>query len=245
MENLVSLKFSAVFDDGTGRLFPAELPCMLVPACVKCLAMEGVCAKCATFYCHACSTCQNCCLKTPSENTPRAIIESCELGDSGSTKELVVNILPNLYEQLRETTDEYVALEDDSFIVKMPIPLGDCFIEDEVVGRYFGTSVIDFKRLCQNASPDYPNGMVVVNLDRERTLVCSYNTFYEPHIVELYDALEWLKKVAGTIGLIVKKGQNGKVNCEIFELLVEDEEDNELSDKSDYLLDLVRSWECD
>jgi len=77
-------------------------------------------------------------VKTP-ENTPRTIIESCENGDSGSTEELKVTILPGLYEKLRGEEDR-IAL-DDGVLVKIGFALGESYIQDEVVGRYFGTSI--------------------------------------------------------------------------------------------------------
>ena len=220
--DVVSLKISGVFDDGTGRLIPAEMPCILIPGCLQCgtPTMDSKCETCGLPYCPLCLPCPNC-VETPEENTSRTFIESCEVGDSGSTEELVVKILPSLYEKLRE--DDYVVIED-GFIAKTHIPLGECFIDDEIVGRYFGTSIDDFKRLSRNASWEYPNGMVLINLDRERALVFPYNTSYEPQIIGLSHALEWLKEADGTFGLIVKKGQNGKVYCEFFKVITEDED---------------------
>ena len=140
MAHLVSVKISAVFDDGNGRLIPSDLPCMLVPACTICTAptMEANCETCGLPYCSRCLPCSNC-VKTPSE-TPRTIVESCSIsGDSGSTEELVVTILPNVYERLR-TTNEDLTLED-GVLVRCTLSLGECKIEDEVVSRLFGTSV--------------------------------------------------------------------------------------------------------
>ena len=244
---VVSLKMSAVFDDGNGRLFPGEMPFMMVPACLNCFApaMDCKCEHCGLPYCSSCvassHTCQGCTVKTPSENTPRTIIEECESGDSGSTKELVVTILQSLYEQIK--INDYVALDDDNLLAKSDIPLGECLIQDEFVDRFFGTCVDDFKRLCQNACCDYPEGMMILNVDRERALILSCNFYYEPQYVGCYEAIEWFKKSGGgAIGLIVKKAQQDKVICEIFEVLQE-AEDFDSTSKSDHLLSIVRSWE--
>ena len=143
---IVSLKMSAVFDDGYGRLFPSELPCtmvpMMIPACPTCLApaLDEKCEHCGLQYCSLCMTSHTCQynVKTP-ENTPRTIIESCENGDSGSTEELKVTILPGLYEKLRGEEDR-IAI-DIGILAKIEVALGEICIQDEVVGRYFGTSI--------------------------------------------------------------------------------------------------------
>ena len=242
---IVSMKFSAVLTDESGRLFPSDLPCMLVPACLSCFApaLHGNCEHCVLPFCSSCMvshTCESCNTKTPSENTPRTIIDECESGDSGSTKELVVTILQSLYEQIR--INDYVALDDDNILAKSYIPLGECLVQDEFVDRFFGTCVNDFKRLCQNACCEYPEGMMILNVDRERALILSCNFYYDPQYVGCYEAIEWFKKSGGgAIGLIVKKTQLDKVICEIFEVLQEDEDFNPTS-KSDHLLSIVSSW---
>jgi hypothetical protein len=136
-----SVKISGVFDDGTGRLFPYELPCMLVPACAVCAAPACVyCEICGSPVCGSCMPCT--CLK----NAPRTIIESCENGDSGSTQELTLTIMPSLYEQVRGEEDR-IPLED-GILVKTYVALGECYIEDEVISRYFATSLDSLSEIC-------------------------------------------------------------------------------------------------
>ena len=239
---IVSLKMTAICDDGSGRLFPSDLPCMLVPPCSNCFApaVDGNCETCRLSYCPSCThTCENWNLKTPSENTPRTIVSECQSGDSGSTKELVVTILPSFYEQLKG--NDYVPLEDETILAKANIPLGEVLIQDEFVERYFGTCLIDFKLLCRSACCDYPEGMVILNVDHERALVLACNCCYEPQYVGWYEAIKWFKKAKGAaIGLVVSKGHQDKVACELFEVLEEDE-DFDPASKSEHLLSLVCS----
>ena len=182
-------------------------------------------------------------MKTPSENTPRTVIEECESGDSGSTKDFVVTIVPSLYEQMQNS--DYVPLEDETIFAKCKTDLGDCVIQDEFVDRFFGTCMVDFKFLCQTTSRDYPDGMVVFNVDRERATLFAYDFYYEPQYVGCHEALEWYKRSEGNaIGLVVSKAyQDKKVMCELFEIL-KDDEDFDPMPKIDYLLSSFRVWEC-
>lgn len=133
---LLSIKVDGVFDDGNGRLFPA--PLMLIPACVQCMRRcTCYCDSCGLPLCESCLPCSNC-VKTP-EDTPRTIIETYESGETGSTNDLIVTIIPSPYETLQEEVKR-VTLEWGT-LVKTSVPLGECFIEDEITGRYFGTSI--------------------------------------------------------------------------------------------------------
>ena len=91
--------------------------------------------------------------------------------DTGSTEELVVKA--SLYERLRENM-KAIPMED-GYLVRRWIDLGEYTIEDEIGTRYFGTSVHDFQRLCQNVSWDYPNGLLLINLDRSRNSILVQN----------------------------------------------------------------------
>ena len=242
---IISLKIQAVFDDGNGRLIPQELPCMLIPACSHCLRPGAcICHQCGLPLCDSCATtdhiCQNFAVKTPSlENTPRTIIEECESGDSGSTKELVVTTIPSIYEQIEAS--DYVPLEDDTILAKAMTTLGDILIQDEFVSRYFGTCMVDFKLLCQTSCCDYREGMVILNVDQQRAILLPRHWYYEPQYIGCYEAIEWYKKAKSAIGLIVKSHQE-KVVCEIFEILQDDDEDFDVQAKIEYLMSVVSDW---
>jgi hypothetical protein len=82
--------------------------------------------------------------------------------------------------------------------------------------------------------------MLLINIDRERTLIFTYENYYEPQAIGLQCGLEWLQKADGAFGLIVK-ATHGKVDCELF--AVTEHDDIDLKSKSVVLLDIVRSWE--
>ena len=96
--------------------------------------------------------------------TPRTTVEisSVSTGGSGSTDELVATIVdtqPSLYDEMRDTQTLSFTLPFGT-LLRRPVPLGSCTVEDEIGTRSFGTSVDDFKRLCLNVAWDYPAGIL-------------------------------------------------------------------------------------
>ena len=176
-------------------------------------------------------------------DTPRTVVESITTGGSGSTEELVVTTLPRLFEQLRDSCVESITLPHRGYLVRCELPLGECEIEDEIGVRKFGTSLADFTRLCRNAAWDYPAGLVLMNLDKCRTLMFSHETnFFEPQFVGLPQALDWMQRTPGAFGLTAQ-AKAGKVQCSLFAVLFHEEHgDAHLSSRADALLRLVTEW---
>ena len=126
--------------------------------------------------------------------------------------------------------------------MRRPVALGDAFVEDEIGRRPFGTSVDDFTRLCRNVAWDYPAGLVLINLDRNRCLVFSA-AWYTSCPAPLFSALKWMQTTPGTFGLTVRATPEGTAQCELFAVLLRDEHgDAHLSGRAERLLRLVRSW---
>ena len=153
-----------------------------------------------------------------------------------------MTILPNLYEELRDSDKQRLAIPGGE-LLRVPVALGECVVEDEIGARPFGTSVDDFKRLCRNAAWDYPNGLVLFNLDRARSLIFPADTFFEPQAANLEHALDYLQRVPGTFGMTVK-AKGGMAHCDLCSLLFHDEEgDGALLSRAENLMALVKSWE--
>jgi len=59
MAEIYSLKITGVYDDGTGRLVPGEMPFMLAPGCCLCgaVVLEAPCEFCGQPYCAHCLPC--------------------------------------------------------------------------------------------------------------------------------------------------------------------------------------------
>ncbi len=134
----------------------------------------------------------------------------------GSTEELVIE--PNLYEKLRDPYFRSIPIALESgFLVQLPLPqLSRCLIEDELAMRAFGTCHDDFKRLSRNLAWDLPGGLLVVNLDRKRTLLFSKEYLYELQVRDIRAALQWMRRGVGTFGLCVKSRQGGCIECVVF-----------------------------
>ena len=211
--DLVSLRLSGVVADG-GRLVPMpDIPFTLAPVCAMCTgpSLVAPCEFCGIPYCERCLPCPNC-VATPgttteASSTPRTIAAESS-ADTGSTEEFV--ILPTLYQQLTESPDDPISLSG-GYLVRLPLCVGNAWIEDEIGGRWFGTSVDDFKRLCRNVVWDYPNGLVLINLDRKRTLLFTAEDFFEPRSSALEEALQWMLRTPGVLGLGLTI--SGKNNC--------------------------------
>ena len=175
-------------------------------------------------------------------DTPRTFVESITTGGSGSTEELVVTTLPSLFEQLRDSCVESITLPHRGYLVRRELPLGECEIEDEIGMRKFGTSLADSTRLCRIAAWDYPTGLVLINLDKCRTLVFSQENNFEPQYAGLSQALDWMQRTPGTFGLTAQ-AKAGTVLCALFAVLFHEEHgDAHLSSRAEALLRLVQEW---
>jgi len=84
----------------------------------------------------------------------------------------------------------------------------------------------------------YDNGLVIINLEREKTLLFSKDYYCE---IELQHALDWMQ-TNQCYGLIVQ-GKNGKADCKVFAITDEHEEELDLKTVSEQLLEIVQSWE--
>ena len=185
------------------------------------------------------------CIATPSStdyDSPRTIAESASTGDTAGTNATPVAIQPpKLYEDLLESADANVALPFGT-LMRHAVALGDLHIEDEIGSRPFGTAVDDFTRLCRNAAWDYPNGLVLLNLDRRRCLTFTAQTSYTAHPVPAYSALRWMQTTPGTFGLTLRAA-GGAAECALFAVPLRDEHgDAHLKGRARRLLQLVRSW---
>ena len=158
--------------------------------------------------------------------------------DTGSTEELVVKA--SLYERLRENM-KAIPMED-GYLVRRWIDLGEYSIEDEIGNRYFGTSVDDFKRLSRNVCWDYPSGLLLINLDRSRTLYFGPEQAYEAKGVDLDNALEWMLKTPGVLGLTLRS-RSGYAECCLFGLVFHMEHARDhLRGRAEALIREVESW---
>ena len=98
--------------------------------------------------------------------------------------------------------------------------------------------------MARNAAWDYPVGMLLLNLDRERALIFPSHTFYEPQGISLTYGLKWLQETRGSFGMTLK-AKDDKAECELFNVLYDDEpQDADLESRCEQLLEIVRSWEC-
>ncbi len=184
------------------------------------------------------------CIATPSvtDDSPRTVVESVGTGGSGSTEELVATVLPTLYDELRDPQMKSFELPFGT-LLRRAVPLGDVVVEDEIGARPFGTSVNDFSRLCRNAAWDYPNGLVLLNLDRSRCLLFTAESHFEARVASLLPALKWLQNTPGTFGLILRAKPGGLAECQLFAVLYYEEHgDAHLTGRGARLLRLVRSW---
>ncbi len=72
--------------------------------------------------------------------------------------------------------------------------------EARVAGRRFGTSIHDFKRLCEELSTCVPAGLVVVHVDKERAII--FRSGHEPAPVDAFSAVDYLRRwAAGGLAL--------------------------------------------
>jgi hypothetical protein len=180
------------------------------------------------------------------DDTPRTIVESLSTADTGSSvpEELIVTTLPSLYERLREEKVDTIRVPN-GLLMRHAVKLGEQIIEDEVGNRKFGTSVDDFKRLARNVAWDYHAGLVLVNLERSRTLLFPAESFFEPQVATLTEALTWLSTTPGSFGLVVQH-KAGWVECELFAVVrFEEHGDYHLRRRAERLLQEVRSWSCE
>jgi hypothetical protein len=134
------------------------------------------------------------------DDSPRTVVESVCTGGSGSTEEVVTTLRPSLYDELRDPQTEAIPLPFGR-LLRRAVPLGEAYVEDEIGTRPFGTSIEDFTRLCRNIAWDYPNGLVLLSLDRNRCLVFPASTCYASCATALLPALQWMQSTPGTFGL--------------------------------------------
>ena len=184
------------------------------------------------------------CIATPSvtDDSPRTVVESIETGGSGSTEELVATTRPSLYQELRDPQKKSIALPFGT-LLRRAVMLGDLEVEDEIGTRAFGTSVEDFTRLCRNIAWDYPNGLVLMNLDRGRCLIFPAETCFVSYAMALLPALKWMQSTPGTFGLTLRAAKGGRAECTLFAVLFfEEHGDAHLTGRAERLLRLVQSW---
>ena len=207
--------------------------------------MEAACETCGLPFCARCLPCPNC-VATPEttdgpdeEATPPTTpLES--VADTGSTQESAQP--PCLYEGLRDESLESFSVPG-GLVVRRAIDLGSCTIEDEVGSRTFGTACDDFRRLCRNAACDFPGGLLLVNLDRWRSLVFTGESFFEAQIVDIHAGMSWMCRTPGTFGLTVQ-ARAGQAICTLFAFVYYAEHARDhLRRRGRYLLQIVREWE--
>jgi len=83
----------------------------------------------------------------------------------------------------------------------------------------------------------YENGLVIINLEREKTLLFTNDYYCE---IELQHALDWMQ-TNQYCGLIVQ-GKNGKVDCKVFAITDENKEEFDLKTVSEQLLEIIKLW---
>ena len=95
----------------------------------------------------------------------------------------------------------------------------------------------------RNACWDYPGGCVVINLDKYRTLMLTDdNNHFEPAIVQIRAALNWMLKTPGVFGVTIQMSR-GIVICELFATVFFEEHGNaHIEHRADRLTDIVESW---
>ena len=221
---LVGAKLVCLYSQSDGLLTPHDYPVVLLYPCALCSAPcpAPPCTGCGCSYCPVCGPCRYCDTSPEDfEDSPRdpplLEITSEISADTGSTEELVVG--PDLYEKLRDDLFRGVPLPfDDAYLVQLHLPLlSDCEIEDEIVTkkRTFGTSGADFQRLARNLAWELPAGLLVVNLDRKRTLLFAKEYVYQLQVRDIHSALSWMRNNVGSFGLCVK-GRGHRVDCTLI-----------------------------
>ena len=83
----------------------------------------------------------------------------------------------------------------------------------------------------------YANGMALINLEKERTIVFAPEYYYEP---QLNHALSWMQ--TNKCYALIVKSKAGKVDCQVCAVRNEDEE-LDLKAVSEQLLEIVHSWQ--
>ena len=160
-------------------------------------------------------------------------------------KELFIDV--DLYDKLRGPFKSPIELEH-GFLVQMPLPeVGRCEIEDEVISsrrRTFGTAGSDFQRLALNLNIQLPGGLVLVNLDRNRTLLWTPTFHYNIQWGELHTALRWMQKTPLSFGLCVTgHGANHRVECTLIGMVQYLEHAPEyLEQRRRILVEEIMSW---
>ncbi len=221
---LVGAKLVCLYSQSDGLLTPHDYPVVLLLPCAFCSApcTAPPCSGCGYSYCGLCGPCRAC-FASPDdyEDSPRDLplleITSELSADTGSTEELVVE--PDLYEKLRDDLFRTVPIAlDQGYLVQLHLPLlSSCEIEDEIVTkkRTFGTSGMDFQRLARNLAWELPAGLLVINLDRKRTLLFAKEYVYQLQVKNIHSALSWMRTSVGSFGLCVK-GRGHRVDCTLI-----------------------------
>ena len=163
-----------------------------------CVEVDGHVNYLACRYCYA-----HLCQSYPHFNGIGALQVSFETESSSSSEidqleDAVVfaqlkSIVGSSYAQVNVTKDMWVSCS--SFR-----ELNDAMVN----GRKFG-KVIHFKRLADELFWDAPSGLVVVNLDREKTIL--FRSGREPTSMALSSALSYLRRWAG-MGLVMFEQDN-------------------------------------
>ncbi len=220
---LVGAKLVCLYSQIDGLVTPQEYPVLFLLPCADCSAPcpAPPCPGCGFSYCPMCGPCRHCATSPDDyEDSPRdpplLEITSEPAADTGSTEELVVG--PDLYEKLRDGLFRAPIALDDGYVVQLHLPLlSNCEIEDEIVTkkRTFGTSGMDFERLARNLAWELPAGLLVVNLDRKRTLLFAKEYVYQLQVKDIHSALAWMRNNVGSFGLCVK-GRGHRVDCTLI-----------------------------
>ena len=90
---------------------------------------------------------------------------------------------------------------------------------------------------------DYPNGLVLLSIDRGRCLIFPAETYYLSQVSALLPALKWMQNTPGTFGLTLQSKPGGNAECTLFAVLFwEEHGDAHLTGRAERLLRRVRDW---
>ena len=127
--------------------------------------------------------------------------------------------------------------------MRRPLKL-ERLIDDELGSRPFGGALSDFTRLCRNLSWDYPNGLILINTDRKRTVLFQQDChFYEPSFApDINQALTYMMRTPGLFGIIAQRRKN-VFQFSLFAMMYfEEHGDAHLRARAEAIIALVDEW---
>ena len=167
--------------------------------CSGCGASAGSCSSCGVALCSNCLGTHVCLLRESNddfEDSPRGeppgeanSMENLEAGTGGCDDS--VQGWVDAFDQVRIAWEVGGAVQlKHNICVRVGRAPAQVTFDDDVGHRNFGESIDDFKRLAAELSWDVPNGLVILQLDRKKTIVF---TAREANAVGIDNALSWLK----------------------------------------------------